>query len=131
MWEVRLHPEVEAWFLDLCRSDPTTADLVGEAIDVLVEQGPALGRPLGPALGRPLVDRLKGSTYHNMKELRPGSTGLTEVRMIFAFDPVREAVFLVAGDKSGRWQTWYHSAIPLADARFAEHLAALKAEEQS
>jgi hypothetical protein len=39
MWEVRLHPEVEAWFLDLCRSDPTTADLVAEAIDVLVEQG--------------------------------------------------------------------------------------------
>jgi len=30
-----LHPEVEAWFLDLCRTDPTTADLVAEAIDVL------------------------------------------------------------------------------------------------
>jgi hypothetical protein len=49
--------------------------------------------------------------------------------MIFAFDPVREAVFLVAGDKSGRWQTWYHRAVPLADTRFAEHLAGLKAEE--
>ena len=72
-----------------------------------------------------------GSTYHNMKELRPGSTGTTEVRMIFAFDPVREAVFLVAGDKSGRWQAWYRTAIPLADARFTEHLAALKAEEKS
>lgn len=123
MWEVRLHPEVEAWFLELCRADPTTADLVAEAIDVLAEQGPALGRPL--------VDRLKGSMYHNMKELRPGSAGSTEVRMIFAFDPVREAVFLVAGDKSGRWQTWYRAAIPLADARFTEHLAVLKAEEQS
>lgn len=32
--------------LDLCRTDPITADLVAEAIDVLVEQGPALGRPL-------------------------------------------------------------------------------------
>ena len=41
------------------------------------------------------------------------------------------AVFLVAGDKSGRWQAWYRTAIPLADARFTEHLAALKAEEQS
>lgn len=123
MWEVRLHPEVEAWFLDLCRVDPSSADLVAEAIEVLVEHGPALGRPL--------VDRLKGSDYHNMKELRPGSTGTTEVRMIFAFDPVREAVFLVAGDKSGRWQSWYRKAIPLADARFAEHLAALKQEEQA
>jgi hypothetical protein len=118
VWEVRLHPEVEAWFLELCRVDPVTSDLVAEAIDVLTEQGPALGRPL--------VDRLKGSLYHNMKELRPGSAGATEVRMIFAFDPTREAIFLVAGDKSGQWQTWYRQAIPLADARFTEHLTVLK-----
>lgn len=123
MWEIRLHPDVEAWFLELCQTDPITADLVAEAIDVLAEQGPALGRPL--------VDRLKGSLYHNMKELRPGSTGVTEVRMIFAFDPAREAIFLVAGDKSGQWQTWYSKAIPLADERFADHLAALKEENGS
>ncbi|MFE9915004.1 type II toxin-antitoxin system RelE/ParE family toxin [Micromonospora sp. NPDC005553] len=78
------------------------------------------------ALGRPLVDRLKGSIFHHMKELRPGSTGSTEVRMIFAFDPVREAVFLVAGDKSGQWQTWYKTAVPLADDRFQEHLSRLR-----
>jgi hypothetical protein len=120
VWEVRLHPEVEAWFLDLCLADPATADLVAEAIDLLAEQGPALGRPL--------VDRLKGSMYHHMKELRPGSAGTSEVRMIFAFDPVREAVFLVAGEKSGQWRTWYREAIGSADARFAEHLAALKEE---
>ncbi|KKK05460.1 type II toxin-antitoxin system RelE/ParE family toxin [Micromonospora sp. HK10] len=118
MWEVRLHPEVESWFLHLCSTDPTTADLVGEAIDLLAEHGPSLGRPL--------VDRLKGSAFHNMKELRPGSTGGTEVRMIFAFDPLREAVFLVAGDKSGQWQSWYLTAIPLADERFQEHLISLK-----
>jgi hypothetical protein len=46
--------------------------------------------------------------------------------MIFAFDPAREAIFLVAGDKSGRWREWYQVAIPLADARFEEHLTALK-----
>jgi hypothetical protein len=110
--------------LDLCVSDPVTADLVAEAVDLLSERGPALGRPL--------VDRLKGSIYHNMKELRPGSSGATEVRLIFAFDPAREAIFLVAGDKSGQWKSWYSTAIALADDRFAEHLAALKeAEEQS
>jgi hypothetical protein len=123
MWEVRLHPDVEAWFLELCRTDPVTADLVSEAVDLLSERGPVLGRPL--------VDRLKGSIYHNMKELRPGSAGATETRMIFAFDPVREAVFLVAGDKSGQWKTWYATAISLADERYAEHLAMLKEEEQS
>ena len=117
-----LHSEVEAWFLELCRTDADSADLVAEALDLLVEHGPALGRPL--------VDRLKGSTFHHMKELRPGSSGATELRMIFAFDPAREAIFLVAGDKSGQWQTWYRSAIPLADARFEEHLRNLKEERQ-
>jgi hypothetical protein len=121
VWEVRLHPEVEAWFLQLCRSDPASADLVAEAIDLLAEHGPALGRPL--------VDRLKGSAFHHMKELRPGSAGSSEIRMIFAFDPVREAVLLVAGDKSGRWQAWYRTAIPLADSRFEEHLSSLKEEQ--
>ncbi|MEU5670740.1 hypothetical protein ABZ749_10300 [Micromonospora sp. NPDC047753] len=46
--------------------------------------------------------------------------------MIFAFDPVREAVFLVAGDKSGQWQTWYKTAVPLVDDRFQEHLSRLR-----
>ena len=51
--------------------------------------------------------------------------------MIFAFDPAREAIFLIAGDKSGQFKSWYAAAISLADERFAEHLAALKEEEQS
>ena len=29
----------------------------------------------GPSLGRPLVDRIAGSRLHNLKELRPGSSG--------------------------------------------------------
>ncbi len=64
-----------------------------------------------------------------MKELRPGSSGASEMRLIFAFDPVREAVFLVAGDKSGQWREWYQKAIPLADERFEEHLMRLKEEQ--
>ncbi|MET8906750.1 hypothetical protein [Micromonospora sp. NPDC004551] len=60
MCEIRLHPEVEAWFLDLCRTDPLTADLVSEAIDLLGEHGPALGRPL--------VDRLKAAHLISLKE---------------------------------------------------------------
>jgi hypothetical protein len=62
-----------------------------------------------------------------MKELRPASAGATEIRMLFAFDPVREAVFLVAGDKSGNWESWYRKAIPLADERYTVHLEALEA----
>jgi len=36
---------------------------------------------------RPLVDRIKGSGLHNLKELRPASAGVTEVRILFVFDP--------------------------------------------
>ncbi|MFD8527167.1 type II toxin-antitoxin system RelE/ParE family toxin [Streptosporangium canum] len=117
-WEISLHPEVEAWYLAICGSDPETADLIKDAIDQLAEEGPTARRPL--------VDRLQGSRYHNMKEMRPPSSGSSEIRIIFAFDPAREAIFLVAGDKAGNWEGWYRKAIPLADERFDEHLIALK-----
>lgn len=121
-WEINLHHEVEAWYLGLCRSDPESADLIEDAIDQLALEGPALGRPL--------VDTVKGSQYHNMKELRPPSSGTTEIRLLFAFDPRRQAIVLVAGDKAGNWDGWYRKAIPLADRRFTDHLAALDAEEE-
>ena len=63
-----------------------------------------------------------GSAYKNMKELRPGSCGRREIRVLFAFDPERRAILLVAGDKAGNWTTWYTKNIPIADARYAEHL---------
>lgn len=108
--------------MELCRADPVSADLIAEAIDLLAEQGPALGRPL--------VDRIQGSRFHHMKELRPGSAGSSEVRLLFAFDPQREAIFLIAGDKSGQWKKWYQTAIPVADERFEEHLTSLKEERK-
>lgn len=91
-----------------------------QAIDVLSE--------VGPTLGRPLVDRIKGSRDHNLKELRPASAGRTEIRILFVFDPHRRAILLVAGDKSEDWRGWYNSSIPLAEGRYAEHLAALEDE---
>ncbi len=61
-----------------------------------------------------------------MKELRPGSAGTSEIRILFAFDPVRRAVLLVAGDKSGNWQHWYETAIPAADERYDLHLTEIE-----
>lgn len=45
------------------------------------------------------------------------------MRILFAFEPIRRAILLVAGDKAGQWQRWYDSAIPLADDRYDAHLA--------
>ena len=42
---------------------------------------------------------------------------------------VEEAVLLVGGDKTGRWQQWYREAIPQADRLYAEYLENLKNEE--
>lgn len=58
----------------------------------------------------------------------PGSSGSTEIRTLFIFDPDRNAVLLVAGDKAGQWTTWYGRAIPLAEERYAIYL---KEREQS
>ena len=76
----------------------------------------------GPALGRPLADRITGSRLHNLKELRPGSSGTSEVRILFIFDPARNAVLLVVGGKSGQWQEWYAHAIPAAEAAYEAYV---------
>ena len=108
-WEVVLLSEVADWYEAL---DDQTAELVTAAIDLLAE--------LGPTLGRPLVDTLQGSRLAHLKELRPGSAGSSELRVLFAFDPKRQAVLLTAGDKAGQWKTWYAVQIPLAEQRYAE-----------
>ncbi|MGD9529170.1 type II toxin-antitoxin system RelE/ParE family toxin [Pseudonocardia sp.] len=114
MWEVYLTDEVDQWLDDLAARDPGSHRQAVFAIEALVEGGPNLGRPL--------VDRIKGSSIHNLKELRPGSSGTTEMRILFAFDPWRSSVLLVAGDKSGRWREWYRQAIPLAEQLYETYL---------
>jgi hypothetical protein len=80
-------------------------------------------REEGPALGRPLVDRLKGAKIHHLKELRPGSRGRSEIRIIFAFDPSRSALLLLGGDKAGNWQRWYRDNIPRAEQLYLDYTA--------
>lgn len=77
----------------------------------------------GPSLGRPHVDTLNGSRYPNMKELRFTERNAVW-RVAFAFDPYRQAVILVAGDKAGIGQhKFYQRLINRADTRFANHLS--------
>ena len=106
---------VDAWLLSL---DQKSYEQVIAALELLAERGPSLGRPV--------VDSVVGSRHKNMKELRPGSSGRSELRVLFAFDPDRRAIMLVAGDKAGNWQKWYRTNIPLADERYGQHLDRLK-----
>lgn len=82
----------------------------------------------GPVLGRPHVDTLNGSRHANMKELR-FSCDNGVWRVAFAFDPNRQAILLVAGDKSGvSEKRFYKQLIKKADKRFDEHLTQLEEE---
>lgn len=54
-----------------------------------------------------------------MKELRPRGGN---IRILFAFDPRRMGIMLLAGDKTGKWNKWYTANIPRADERFDEYL---------
>jgi hypothetical protein len=78
-WSVKVTEEYAAWFTALIKEDLTSATQVAQAVAALREEGPALGRPL--------VDRIQGSKVHHLKELRPGSAGRSEIRVLFAFDP--------------------------------------------
>lgn len=76
----------------------------------------------GPQLGRPYVDTLEGSRHANMKELRFSHEGVW--RFAFAFDPARQAVILVGGNKQGADQKrFYKVLIRTADRRFEDWLA--------
>lgn len=113
-WDVVLLDPVATWYEGLQRDDPESYALVAAAFDVLGERGPSLGRPL--------VDTLRGSKLSNLKELRPGSRGRSELRLLFVFDPQRRAVVLVVGDKSRSWRSWYRDSIPVAVGRYQEWL---------
>jgi hypothetical protein len=44
------------------------------------------------------------------------------------FDPRRQAILLLGGDKSGEWNDWYGRAVPLADDLYDEYLRELGQE---
>ncbi len=107
-WSVLLHPEVEAWMRTL--DEKTTAGVLA-AVDALGEYGPTLKRPLS--------DTLSGSAVKNLKELRPGSSGHSEVRI-----PKIEQDAYVAGyrlaelrGKTGMTQTQLADAMGVSQAR--------------
>ncbi len=124
MWNID-YGHIVNW---LDKQDDKTVACIFAALELLERYGPDLGRPL--------VDTLSGSKVKNLKELRPASPGNSEMRILFAFDPKRCAVLLIAGDKSKgknsktRWSGWYKKAIPQAEKIYEEHLHAIGEEDE-
>jgi hypothetical protein len=119
MWVVEFHDDFEPEF-----------EAFEQAVQDALLAVAKLLTDYGPQLGRPYADTLNGSEYANMKELRfEASDG--EWRAAFAFDPERQAILLVAGDKSGGSQKrFYKQLITKADRRFSAHLKGLKAAKK-
>ena len=116
MWTVALAPEFE----------PELRVLSAEVRIELLAQARVIEQ-FGPATARPRVDTLKGSKHANMKELRFDADGGVW-RVAFAFDPERNAVLLVAGDKSGGSErAFYRRLIAIAERRFDTHLDRMRA----
>ena len=117
-WEVALHDEFLSEFWQLPKH--ARVEITGLMVNL---------RGKGPLLGRPQADTLNGSRYANMKELRFRADGGVW-RVAFAFDPRRNAVLLVAGDKSGVSEPkFYKRLIDKADMRYKEHLDNLESKE--
>jgi hypothetical protein len=114
-WVVIFHEAFDAEFLELPRDVQTALAAKARLLE-----------SIGPMLGRPHVDTLKNSRHSNMKELRfDAADGVW--RAAFAFDSVRQAIVLVAADKSGGSEAkFYRSLIATADKRFDDHQARLR-----
>ncbi len=114
-WDVLFHEEFLLEFNEL--SEEVQDELLAYA--KLLEAS-------GPSLGRPHADTLKGSRHANMKELRfKVDDGVW--RIAFAFDPKRQAILLVAGNKAQiKVHRFYKQLIQKADRRFDSHLSDLK-----
>jgi hypothetical protein len=74
---------------------------------------------LGVTLGFPYSSAVKGSNLA-LRELRVQSGG-HPLRILYVFDPRRQAVLLVGGDKAGR-DRFYEELIPIAERVYQEYL---------
>jgi hypothetical protein len=51
------------------------------------------------------------------------------LRVLYAFDPIRTALLLIGGDKTGD-PKWYEKFVPIADDLFDQHLREFERERQ-
>ena len=114
-WEVEYTDEFEAWW-----------NALDEEEQVSVARPIRLLQDLGVNLGFPHSSDIKGSKHGQMRELRIQHQG-EPYRVLYAFDPRRNAILLVGGNKTGV-DRWYETFVPLADKLYDDYLVQLKQE---
>lgn len=105
--------EFEEWFLGL-------DDQTSKAVDLVV----GLLENLGVRLGFPHSSAMAGASFA-LRELRVQAGG-RPVRIFYAFDPERQAVLLIGGDKTGD-DRFYERMIPLSEKIWKAYLEETRA----
>ena len=114
-WEIEYTDEFEEWWESLseCEQEDVSA-----SVQLLEERGPNLGFPHSSGIS--------GSKHSHMRELRTQHSG-KPYRTLYAFDPRRNAILLIGGNKTGD-NRWYETHILIADKVYDEHLQQLLKE---
>jgi hypothetical protein len=111
MVEVIATDEFAAWFDGL---EELQVDPVVVAVSKLEQAGVALGHPASSAI--------KGASFA-LRELRIKSSGHA-LRVFYAFDPHRDAVLIIGGDKTGRnGDDFYEQMIAASERIWKSYLA--------
>jgi hypothetical protein len=108
MTEIVVTDEFEAWYANLNESD---TDAVYRVVGLLEARGVALGYPHSSAIN--------GSKLA-LRELRVQSGG-RPLRILYAFDPKRQALLILGGDKTGQ-DRFYEEMVPKAERLLLDYL---------
>jgi hypothetical protein len=107
--------EFEDWWGTLTAAQQ--AD-IGAVVDLLEEKGSRLPFPYSSGV--------LNSRHGHMRELRIQSSG-KPIRIFYAFDPRRQSILLIGGDKTGR-NRFYEEMVPVADRLYDVYLIELRKE---
>jgi hypothetical protein len=114
-WEVEYTDEFEQWWQALTEAEQED---ISASVYLLEERGPSLGFPHSSGIS--------GSKHSHMRELRTQHNG-RPFRTLYAFDPRRNAILLIGGDKTGN-NRWYETYVIIADKLYDQHLEQLVSE---
>ena len=109
MTDVFYTGEFESWWDELSMEEQIS---VNGSVMLLETQGTTLGYPHS--------SKIVASRHSHMRELRIQHAG-RPYRILYAFDPQRDALLLIGGDKTGN-DRWYEIFVPIADRLYDRHL---------
>jgi hypothetical protein len=110
--EIVVTDEFRVWYEALTAKEQ---DRVTFYVELLMEAGTSLDFPHSSGVS--------SKKFPSLRELRIQYAG-QPYRVLYAFDPIRQAVLLVGGNKTGKGR-WYVEAIHTAERLLEEYLRGL------